>query len=172
MKNMTLFFLATIVLPMSIAAQTTTTPTVVAPSTITLKAIELKDQFDTTTSTTTQLQWLIFSDDKEVSNIVNKALDELKITDIAGLKGLYVSDISKMPGFVTKMFAIPKMKKYAFKVVLDREGKVTADWPKEKGKATLLELDQLQIKSSQFSNKVEEIKAFLEKQKALVGKNP
>lgn len=128
----------------------------------TLKTADFMDQFDVKTNLTETTEWIIFTSDKEVSNMVNKVLEEAKITDLQSLNGLYVSDISKMPGFVTKMFALPKMKKYPFKVTLDKEGTATGSWPREKEKATLLTLKNLEITSTAFTSSAEEIKKFIE----------
>ena len=73
-----------------------------------INRFELEDQFGVKTTIDTSVEWIIFSDDKEISDKINTALDELKITDIAALKGAYVAEISKMPSLITKMFALSK----------------------------------------------------------------
>ena len=47
-----------------------------------LKAVQLPDQFDTLTSIDASTKWIVYSRDKDLSNHINKALEELKITDI------------------------------------------------------------------------------------------
>jgi hypothetical protein len=129
-----------------------------------LKPLELPDQFDTKTALNLDTQWLIFSSDKDISDKVNKAFDDLKVTDINSLKGIYVADISKMPSIVSSMFAIPKMKKYNFKVVLDQDGAPTKALPREEKKATLIKLNKLEIVETKFTDSVEEIKKFVQAQ--------
>jgi hypothetical protein len=126
-----------------------------------LKKIELKDQFDAKVQIDEKTKWIVFSTDKYISELVNKALEDLKLTDLAKSNGAYVADISAMPGMVTTMFALPKMKKYTFKVILDREGDLTGKWPQKKEKATLMKLDQLNISSAVHSGSFEEIKKFI-----------
>ena len=63
----------------------------------TLKSFQLEDQFGVKTTVNESTEWIIFSDDKEVSDKINLALNELKITDVSSLKGIYVAEISKMP---------------------------------------------------------------------------
>lgn len=130
-----------------------------------IQSLELKDQFDVNTTINDSTQWMLFSAEKDASDLVNKSLEELKITNLKEWNGVYVADISKMPSIVTAMFALPKMKKYSFPVVLDREGEPTAKWPREKNKVTMMKLNKLEIVSAQFSNNVEEIKKFIQDQK-------
>lgn len=127
-----------------------------------LKSISLPDQFDQSTTIDENTQWVIFSNDKDMSDNINKALEDLKITDIKSLNGAYVSDISRMPSMITKMFALPKMQKYTFKVLLDKEGDLTSKWPQEKGKVSLMTLEKLEIKSVEKTVSFENIKKFLE----------
>ncbi|OFZ31053.1 MAG: hypothetical protein A2622_00155 [Bdellovibrionales bacterium RIFCSPHIGHO2_01_FULL_40_29] len=127
-----------------------------------LKAVQLPDQFDTLTSIDASTKWIVYSRDKDLSNHINKALEELKITDIKALQGAYVADISEMPGMITTLFALPKMKKYPFKVILDKKGDITASWPQKKGHVSLIELDQLEVMKAEQTASFDEIKKFLE----------
>lgn len=127
----------------------------------TLSKAELKNQFEETVKIDESVQWIIFTGDKNASEKIKKVLEEIKTTDFVKAKGMYVADISKMPAMISKMFAIPAMRDYDFKVVLDQEGNVTKSWPQKEGHATLIELDKLNIKSTQFLSTETEIKATL-----------
>jgi hypothetical protein len=127
----------------------------------TLKSFQLEDQFGVKTTVNESTEWIIFSDDKEVSDKINLALNELKITDVSSLKGIYVAEISKMPSIITSMFALPKMREYKFKLLLDKEGVITKTWPREKAKATILKLKNLEITEKEFAATTEELKKFL-----------
>lgn len=127
----------------------------------TLKSFQLEDQFGVKTTVNETTEWIIFTDDKDASDKVNKALDELKITDISSLKGVFVAEISKMPSIITSMFALPKMREYKFKLLLDKEGVITKSWPREKAKASILKLKNLEIIEKEFVTTPEEIKTFL-----------
>jgi hypothetical protein len=129
-----------------------------------LKPLELPDQFETKTSLNQDTQWLIFSGDKDISDKINKVFDDLKVTDINSLRGIYIADISKMPSLVTSMFAIPKMKKYNFKVVLDQDGALTKNLPREEKKATLIKLNKLEIVETQYTESIDVIKKFVQTQ--------
>ncbi|MEQ1723515.1 MAG: hypothetical protein ABL930_10090 [Pseudobdellovibrio sp.] len=129
-----------------------------------IKPVEFPDQFDTKTAISENTQWLIFSEDKDISDKVNQAIVALKITDVNSLKGAYVADISKMPSLVTSMFALPEMKKYNFKILLDHEGEPTKNWPRQTKKASLIKLTKLEIAEVKYTDSIDEIKKFLQQQ--------
>lgn len=127
----------------------------------TLQAQTFEDQFGEQVSVTAQTQWVVFAFDKVGGEWVKKAFEQANVTDLAAKNALYVSDISAMPGFVTRMFALPKMRDYAFKVALDYEGGQTADWPRAEGTVTLMRLDNLTVVEVKQANSPEQIQAFL-----------
>ena len=61
---------------------------------------------------------LIVSFEKDVSSEVKTFLDSKEKNYLNDNNLLYISDISSMPSFVTSWFALPKMKKFDFKIGL------------------------------------------------------
>lgn len=130
----------------------------------TLKPAEFSNQFGEKASVDESTKWLIFSNDKNLSDVVKKTLDDLKITDLSKSGGQYVADISKMPGLISQMFAIPKMKEYEFKLALDQEGEATKPWPKKEGHVTMMKLNKLEILETNFALNQEELTKFIKAQ--------
>ena len=64
---------------------------------------------------------------------------------------VYVSDVSRMPGFILSTFALPSIRRRTYPVVLDKGGTVTASLPYREGKATLLTLDEGKITAVSFA---------------------
>lgn len=126
-----------------------------------LRSSELKNQFDEIVKVDESVQWIVFSTDRKLSDKVNQTLETLKISDPKDMGGLYVADISAMPGVISRMFALPRMRKYSFKVVLDQEGDITKSWPKKEGHISLIELKDLEITKTQFISSEEEITQFI-----------
>lgn len=120
-----------------------------------------EDQHGQPISLSVTTQWLIFSHNKAGGSWVKQALNDLDITDIEVRGGLYVADTSAMPGIITKLFALPKMKNYDFRIALDNTGELTSDWPKSPDTVTLLRLDGLQITEQLQAMRLEQVKAFL-----------
>lgn len=126
-----------------------------------LPRTKLISQWDEPIVVDETIKMVIFAADKERGNWVKNALDSLKITDLAAKKWVYVADISAMPSLITKLFAMPKMKKYAFSIGLDKEGEVTKDWPKVPEQVSVYFLDQLGIKSVKHFVDEASLTAFL-----------
>ena len=61
----------------------------------------------------------------------------------------YLSDISTMPSFITSMFALPKMRKYPFSVMLIRDD-LGNELDKKEGKVTVYRIRHQKIASIEF----------------------
>ena len=93
---------------------------------------------------------LILSFEKDVSSETKKFLDTKEKTFLVDNDLMYISDISSMPSFITSWFALPKMKKFAFKVALIYEDKIGDIIPREDGKVTVIDLEYNKIMKIQF----------------------
>jgi hypothetical protein len=125
-----------------------------------MPALALTDQHDTPGSVGPETRCVLFSRDMSAAKIVNEALE----TDPAALsaaQAVVVSDISGMPSLITKLFALPKMRKRPYPILLDRDGKATADFPFEKGKVTLFHLHALTIESVQYVDSADALRVLL-----------
>ena len=52
----------------------------------------------------------------------------------------YVTDISRMPSLVTSMFALPRMRKFSYLVLLGYEHEQTAMFPRRENHVTVLDV--------------------------------
>jgi len=95
-------------------------------------------------------------------DVVKAALGdtEQRVLDERGL--VYVADISGMPAVISRMFAIPKMRKRPYRVLLDRDGAVVRDLPRVEGRPTLVALDRLRIVRIEHPASAEELKRATE----------
>jgi hypothetical protein len=103
-----------------------------------MPVLTLKDQNDTTRTIDADTRLLIFSAERDVSAFVETALADQTAESLAAAGIQYVSDISGMPGMVTTMIALPKMRKRPYPMLLGRETEETAMLPREPGKVTLI----------------------------------
>ena len=114
-----------------------------------LPDITLQDQFGKTMKVNSNDRLLLLSFEKEVAI---ETADLLKTKSKGYLQAhhiKYISDISKMPSFITSMFALPKMKKYPFPVMLI-ENDFGKSFAKKEGKVTLYRLKKQKITDIQF----------------------
>lgn len=110
--------------------------------------LTLQDQWGKPASLNADTRLLIVSRHKAGGEWVRGALTGLEIADPAARQWLYVADIAAMPALITRMFALPAMRAYAFPVALVRDEQLIAGWPAEAGKVTVFRLQQLQVQES------------------------
>lgn len=84
---------------------------------------------------------VLFAPDRESSELAHGVLEATggETLEQAGVR--YVADISAMPGLVTRMFALPKMRDYSYSMLLGREAADTAMLPRQDGELTLIGLE-------------------------------
>jgi len=85
-------------------------------------------------------KFLLASHDMETGKKANAALNAKGKDYLGGKKAVYVANIHGMPG-IGRMFAMPKMRKYAHRIVLGDDEALIAKFPEEKGKVTVLKLN-------------------------------
>jgi len=87
-----------------------------------------------------ETRFLLASHDMETGKKANAALTALGRTYLGGKQAVYVANIHGMPG-IGRMFALPKMKKYTHRIILGDDAELIARFPEQKGKVTILKLD-------------------------------
>lgn len=115
----------------------------------TLPPIELSDQFDKKFQVKSSDKSIIMAFEKDISIAIAEYLNRKPSNFLEQKHIKYISDISAMPSFVTSMFALPKMKKYPFSVLLinDDFGK---QFNHQEGKITIFKLQKGKITSIQY----------------------
>lgn len=129
----------------------------------TVEPITLQDQHDRSGSVDESTRLILFTTGMKGGKVIRNVIDD-KAPDYLNKKnGIFISNISGMPGFVARTFALPSMKKHKYPIVLDREGKVTEKFPSQSNSATLIKLDKLKIKSISFTKDPKVVAKFIEK---------
>ena len=117
----------------------------------TFPKLTLVDQFDEKTEVKQKgTTILLLSFEKDVSSGVKKYLKLKQKGFLEAHNMMYISDISSMPSFITSWVAIPKMKKFSFKVSLIYDEKEAAAIPRKKGKVSVISLKNSGIKKIEF----------------------
>jgi len=127
----------------------------------TLTPTTFVDQWEQPLSLSSDVQWLIFSTSKEGGNWVKTHLEEMEVENLKAKNWMYVADISQMPSLITKFMAIPKMQDYKFSIALEKEGEVTANWPKQEGAVNVYKLNALSIEEFHALKTKEDVASFL-----------
>jgi len=115
----------------------------------TLPEIKLEDQFEQEFKVDDTDTLLIMAFEKDLSVVVNEYLKQQPKSFLETHHAKYISDISTMPSIITTMFALPKMKKYPFSVML-----INDDFGKQfnsiEGKITIYKLKNHKIEEILF----------------------
>jgi hypothetical protein len=116
----------------------------------TLAPITISDQHGQSATLDENTRVLLFSRDMTANKLAKAAFLSKPAQYLAEAKTMYLIDVSGMPSFVTNNFAIPKMKKYPYRIFLDREASMTANLPSQKAQITVLHLDHLKVQSIEY----------------------
>jgi hypothetical protein len=126
-----------------------------------LPALSLADQHDKPGPVGPDVRLLVITRDMDGGNIVKEALAQGGAATLAKADAVCISDISRMPGFVTSMFALPALKKRDYPVLLDRDGKATADFPYEENHVALVSTDGTKVTAVRFVATAKDLEAAL-----------
>jgi len=103
-----------------------------------LPGLNLKDQHDRPAVIPADLKQIILAVDKSGSALVTEWLDKQPADWLPRTKRVYLADIHKMPGLVTRMFALPKLRDKPYAIVLGREAGELTMFPQRESCVTLL----------------------------------
>lgn len=124
-----------------------------------IPTIKIKDQFEKIHTIDLQVKTILFASDKGTSEILRDFLLEKDKDFLNKNNAVYVADISGMPSLIAKFFALPKMKKYPFSVLLlDDTNK--DNFKKEEGKIIIYTLEKNNVKNIQKISTKEELENF------------
>ncbi|MCH9741181.1 MAG: hypothetical protein K0U38_10160 [Epsilonproteobacteria bacterium] len=113
--------------------------------------LTLVDQFDKKVELPTQgTLTLIISFEKDVSADIKDFLNTKNTNFLSDNNITYISDISGMPTFVTNWFALPKMKKFDFKVALIYDEDEGKKLNREEKRVTIMTLKDNNITTIDF----------------------
>ena len=116
-----------------------------------LPPFELDDQHGVPGRVDESVRLLLFTADMDAGDVVRAALEgDAKLRDLAAHGAVWVSDIHRMPAVVTRLFALPSMRRRPYRMLLDRGPGPTVRIPREEGKVSVLVLDALVVKSVAF----------------------
>ncbi len=82
---------------------------------------KIKDQFEKDNVIKSDAELVLFAGDKGMSEVLRDYLKPKGKGFLESKKAYYMADISGMPSLIAKFFALPKMKKYPFSILLVNE---------------------------------------------------
>ncbi|PMU08170.1 MULTISPECIES: FAD/FMN-containing dehydrogenase [unclassified Pseudomonas] len=105
----------------------------------------LLDQFDQPFTLDNQTQTLLVARSMDAAKLVAAALQDQPKGYLEARHAVFVADIQRMPRLIAKMFAVPAMRDYPYRVLLDRDGRVAPRYPGPVDKVLWLQLKDGQL---------------------------
>jgi hypothetical protein len=106
-----------------------------------LPALSLVDQHDKPKTISPDTRLVFFSASRDGASLIEDALAGQTGDSLAAAGIVYVADIDGMPPVVSKLVALPQMRKLPYPMLLGHEAEDTAMIPRERGKVTLIEAE-------------------------------
>lgn len=102
----------------------------------------LSDQFDAPYTLNDDLRILLVARSMDGAKLLDAALAGQPKGYLEARRALFVADISGMPSLIGKLFAIPAMRDYSYRVLLDREAQVVPQYAAPEQGVLWLQLEQ------------------------------
>jgi hypothetical protein len=102
--------------------------------------VSLEDQHGVSHTIDAGVRRVVFSRDMDAGRVAKAALEDDGAALLDRSDAVYVSDIARMPALVSKLFALPGMRRRPYPILLDFDGETTARWPAFAGRPALITL--------------------------------
>lgn len=118
---------------------------------------EYKTPYDKKIKVEKNTKLILISFEKDVSAMVNEYLATKEKWFLTNRDAVFISDINKMPSIITKMFALPKLKKYKHPMYLHYEDEFEKIIPKKDEAVTLIRLKEGKVESISYIRTEQEL---------------
>ncbi len=128
-----------------------------------LPTLALTDQHEKPAPISPDTRHLIFAAEKGASEMVTTLLDSKGAAWLKQTGGVYLADIHAMPGLVSRMFALPKLREKPYPIVLGRNEPDLAMIPHKKDCVTLIAVQDGKLGEVRYACTSDELKAGVPK---------
>jgi len=125
----------------------------------------LLDQFDQAYTLDDQAQVLLVARSMDAAKLVDAALQGQPKGYLEARHGVFVADIQRMPRLGAKLFAVPAMQSYNYRVMLDRDARIAPRYPAPVDKVLWLQLDNGKLTARHEYGSAAELREALEQVK-------
>lgn len=126
-----------------------------------LPALTLQDQHTQPWGVKADTRLVVFAAGRKPSNVVMEVLGAQAKGFLESRQAVYVADMSRMPGFVTRTFALPALREQPFAVGVNLDDKQLADWPRQEDAVTLIRIEGGRVSSIAYARTAAELKTAL-----------
>lgn len=122
----------------------------------------LSDQFEQAYSLDDNLHILLVARSMDGAKLLDAALEGQPKGYLEARQALFVADISGMPSLIGKLFAIPAMRDYSYRVLLDREAQVVPQYAAPEEGVLWLQLERGVLQERRTFSDAAALRAALE----------
>jgi len=126
-----------------------------------LPELNLQDQHGRDWRVTAHTRLLIVATGRAASNLVQEVLTGQPGDVLAARQALYLADLSRMPGFITRTFALPALREQPFAVGVVLQPQTLADWPRADEAVTLISLQDGRVTAIEQARDAATLRAAL-----------
>ena len=124
----------------------------------------LLDQHDVPYTLNDETRILLVARDMDGAKLVNAALEGKPKGYLDERHAVFLADISRMPSVIATLFALPKMRDYNYRILLDRDARIAPRYQAGEGQVLWLQLDGLQIVAQQVFTRADDLRQALKRQ--------
>lgn len=121
----------------------------------------LQDQHGQPWQLTADTRLLLLAASRGASSRVQSVLGSQPRDFLASRHAAYLADLSRMPGFITRSFALPALKEQPFTVGVSLQDGALAGWPQQGDAVTLIHLEGRRVTRISFADTEAALRAVL-----------
>lgn len=122
----------------------------------------LLDQYEQPFTLDNSTTTLLVARDMDGAKLIKEALKDQPKGYLEARHAVFVADIQRMPALIARMFAVPAMRDYHYRVMLDREGRVASRYPGAEGQVLWLQLKDGRLLSQREYANASDLREALE----------
>lgn len=126
-----------------------------------LPPLALKDQHDQAWSVGPDTRQVLLATDRAAASLVQSVLGMQPAGFLASRQAVYQPDMSRMPGFVTRSFALPALRQQPFRLGVVLDGRILEGWPRPQAGLSLITLSQGRVERLDTLNTETELRSAL-----------
>lgn len=126
-----------------------------------LPELAIKDQHDKPWTVSAATKLALFAAGRKASNLMQTTLADQPAGFLASRQAVYLADMSRMPGFVTRTFALPALREMPFVVGVVLDEALLADWPRQDGAVARIALQNGRVSAVSHATTNAQLRAAL-----------
>lgn len=122
----------------------------------------LLDQFDKAYTLDQQARILLVARNMTGAKLLKAAMEEKPKGFLEARQAVFVADVSRMPAVISTLFAVPAMRDYNYRVLLDSQSRVASRYPAAEDQVLWLDLERGVLRDSRTFTDAQALRQALE----------